>query len=456
MGRGVLRTMVIVGVVASGCSRKAQDIGPTLASATVLVRTEKASGSGFVVLDEGDDQYIITNQHVIDGVDSGGSVSVTYAGGQPEELTLQGSVVGASRFRDLAVVRSKAPARRPRPLEGTTEVSELMGVIIAGFPFGDQLSLDDKSPSVTLTRASVSSLRRAAGGATQVIQLDNNVNPGNSGGPVVNERGQVVGVTVAAVRGAGIGFVIPWEQASALLSGRGFDISSRVSDCDDDGCDLRLEIAPIDPFHKAKRVDVRIIEIDDEYLRRTHPGGRPEGTVIATASRPQSGAFSVVGEKRVKEGKRYAVQLVFETDSLHHEPPFELELRPQKQAQNQLVPPNRSPPPLPRDPQSPDAPLVQCWALEQFGKSTLHGSLRLLLTDDTAWTGSVQWDQYMTGKVVAKTADGRLRMTVRYPDGTVGVYDATIDAASGALVDGLTEGSEGSRARWSGRRVPCR
>ena len=95
----------------------------------------------------------------------------------------------------------------PKPIDTATAVepSETMTVYALGFPFGEALSTTKGNPSLTVGKATVSSLRENERGEVVVIQLDGNLNPGNSGGPVVDAKGRLVGVATAGVRGAGIG-----------------------------------------------------------------------------------------------------------------------------------------------------------------------------------------------------------------------------------------------------------
>ena len=80
-------------------------------------------------------------------------------------------------------------------------LAETMPVYIFGFPFGEMLATSKANPAVTIGKGTISSLREDDAGDAAVIQIDGDVNPGNSGGPVVDARGRLVGVTVAKVKG---------------------------------------------------------------------------------------------------------------------------------------------------------------------------------------------------------------------------------------------------------------
>ena len=95
-----------------------------------------------------------------------------------------------------------------------------MPVYIFGFPFGEMLATSKANPAVTIGKGTISSLREDDAGDTAVIQIDGDVNPGNSGGPVVDARGRLVGVTVAKVKGTNIGLAIPPVEFARMLGGR--------------------------------------------------------------------------------------------------------------------------------------------------------------------------------------------------------------------------------------------
>src|SRR5205085_2894701 len=103
----------------------------------------------------------------------------------------------------------------PAPLQrGTSQgLNETQSVFVFGFPFGQQLGKE-----ITVSKSSVSSLRKS-GVHVVSIQLDGGLNPGNSGGPVVDSTGAVIGVAVSGVRGTTIGNAIPAEFVTRFLNG---------------------------------------------------------------------------------------------------------------------------------------------------------------------------------------------------------------------------------------------
>ena len=172
-----------------------------LKDSVVLIQTDLGLGSGFVYDTKG---HIITNQHVIEGADT---IEVNFLDGN----ITSANVVGMDIYSDIAVIKvnSQVTTLHPVVLGASSDLTVGDPVAAMGNPFG----LSD-----TLTAGIVSSLERtmeAIGGYViiDVIQIDAAVNPGNSGGPLVNIKGQVVGVNTALQSEtgtfAGIGFAIP-------------------------------------------------------------------------------------------------------------------------------------------------------------------------------------------------------------------------------------------------------
>jgi len=172
-------------------------------------QTQQAQGSGFVVDAAGD---IVTNEHVIDGAES---IKVRFWNGK----TYTASVVQSNTSLDLAVLHVDAPNSELHPLKLADSSTVSVGdtVVAIGSPFG---------LNGTVTSGIVSALHRdmtATNGATidDAIQTDAAINHGNSGGPLLNAQGEVVGVNaqIDSESGGndGIGFAVPTADVRALL-----------------------------------------------------------------------------------------------------------------------------------------------------------------------------------------------------------------------------------------------
>ncbi len=159
-------------------------------------------GSGFIVDSKG---YILTNNHVIDGATS---ITVQLQDG----TELRGRVVGRDAESDLAVIKVDAGRELPTLKLGDSNICEVGDWVLAiGSPFGLRQ---------TVTAGIVSTKDRQAESSQLVrfIQTDAAINRGNSGGPLVNMRGEVIGVNsqIATSTGDynGIGFAVPSNEAT--------------------------------------------------------------------------------------------------------------------------------------------------------------------------------------------------------------------------------------------------
>ncbi|MGH2451061.1 MAG: S1C family serine protease [Candidatus Limnocylindria bacterium] len=172
-----------------------------LSPAVVHLSGGRGAASGFLIAPDG---YALTNAHVVERV---GRLRATLHDG----TTLPGAIVGADPSTDLAVVRIDAPSSLPVAELGDSESLRVGQLVIAiGAPLGFQS---------TVTTGVVSALGRSLDArdgrlVENVIQTDAALNPGNSGGPLVDTRGRVVGVNTAIIPSAqGICFAIPSATA---------------------------------------------------------------------------------------------------------------------------------------------------------------------------------------------------------------------------------------------------
>jgi len=172
--------------------------------------TQQAQGSGFVYDTEG---RIVTNEHVVEGAQS---VSVKFWNGKSYDAT----VVGTDPSTDLAVLDVDAPASVLSPLalgdSGKVQVGNT--VVAIGSPFGLEQ---------TVTAGIVSALHRQMTSPNNFtiddsIQTDAAINHGNSGGPLIDSSGRVIGVNaqIASDSGGneGVGFAIPSNTAKSIVS----------------------------------------------------------------------------------------------------------------------------------------------------------------------------------------------------------------------------------------------
>ena len=169
------------------------------------------SGTGFVISEDG---YILTNNHVIEDAFKGGyTVTVKFYDGSSYEA----EIVGVEDDNDIAVLKIDATGLNPVVIGNSDEMLVGESLYVVGNPLGEL--------TYTMTSGIVSALDRSiatsANVSVNMFQLDAAVNSGNSGGPVYNAKGEVIGVVTAKYKDTGVeglGFAIPINDAVEIAS----------------------------------------------------------------------------------------------------------------------------------------------------------------------------------------------------------------------------------------------
>ncbi len=188
----------------------AESVSPSVANLR-LTRGGRpvGAGSGVVITPDG---FLLTSAHVVEG-GRGGRVRGSFTDGR--ELTLR--MVGADPLSDLAVLRADEPAPPPAPLGDAAALRVGQLVVAIGNPHGFASSVTAGVVSA-LGRSLPTRAGRTVRVVDDVIQTDAALNPGNSGGALVDGRGRVVGINTA-VAGIGLGLAVPVNETTRQVVG---------------------------------------------------------------------------------------------------------------------------------------------------------------------------------------------------------------------------------------------
>ncbi|WP_323141116.1 DegQ family serine endoprotease [Massilia phyllosphaerae] len=223
-------------------------------------QVQRGVGSGFIISDDG---YVLTNAHVVEGADE---VTVTLT----DRREFKAKVLGADRRSDVAVLKVDARNLPSLRMGDSEKIRVGEWVIAIGSPF----NLEN-----TVTAGIISAKQRDTGEYLPLIQSDVAVNPGNSGGPLINMRGEVIGINsqIATLSGAynGISFAVPIDEvlrvtdqikkSGKVTRGRlGVQISEVTRDVAESlglGRARGAEVAMVEPGGPAEKAGVKVGDI---------------------------------------------------------------------------------------------------------------------------------------------------------------------------------------------------
>jgi len=223
-------------------------------------RVQRGVGSGFVISDDG---FVLTNAHVVEGADE---VVVTLT----DRREFKAKVLGSDTRSDVALLKVEARNLPSVRIGDSSRIRVGEWVIAIGSPF----NLEN-----TVTAGIISAKARDTGEYLPLIQSDVAVNPGNSGGPLINMRGEVIGINsqIATLSGAfnGISFAVPIDEVMRVADqirktgkvtrGRlGVQISEVTTDVAESlglGRARGAEVAMVEPGGPADKAGVKVGDI---------------------------------------------------------------------------------------------------------------------------------------------------------------------------------------------------
>ncbi len=268
-----------------------------------MPQERRGSGSGFIFTPDG---FILTNSHVVHGAKK---IEVTLADGHKHQADL----IGDDPDTDLAVIRINAPNLVPAQLGEAQRIRVGQLVIAIGNPYGFQYSV-----SAGVVSALGRSLRAQSGRLMDaLIQTDAALNPGNSGGPLVNSRGEVIGVNTAIILPAqGICFATSIDTAKFVASRLIRDGKVSRSYIGLAGQNVPLPRRIVRYYDLAVESGIFVISFENDSPARK--GGVREGDIIiAFDDRPIAGIddlHKLLTEERI--ARRSSLTVIRGTDKL--------------------------------------------------------------------------------------------------------------------------------------------
>jgi S1-C subfamily serine protease len=265
--------------------------------------TRQGSGSGFIFTPDG---YILTNSHV---VHKAAAIDAVLFDGR----RLKAELVGEDAESDLAVIRVNAPDLVPVVLGDSQAIRPGQLVVAIGNPYGFQ---------TTVTAGVVSALGRSMRSQSgrlidNIIQTDAALNPGNSGGPLVTSRGEVIGVNTAVILPAqGICFAIAINTAKFVAYRLIKDGRLRRSYIGVGGQVIELPRRFVRHHHLERETAVRVMTVEPNSPAAR--AGVQEGDLLLTFAGHPIGNVDDLHRHLLDEqvGKRVEVTLVRRADKL--------------------------------------------------------------------------------------------------------------------------------------------
>ena len=244
----------------------------SIKDATVYIQVQgtkgSGSGTGFVFLREKDFGYVVTNAHVVKSdIDKIEKVVCVFRSGLPQQTKHEAKILYVDKDADLAILQVQAEDL-PEPIDTSMpeEVYETLSVMIAGFPFGEMMNVNQDRLEITIGQGSVSSIRNDDRGRTRVLQIDGDINPGNSGGPVLDQEGRLVAIANATIQGTNIGFAIPRRFLDDITRGDVTSVAVVPEGSTTTSLKYKVEANIIDPLFRIQYISILVFQQPDVDL----------------------------------------------------------------------------------------------------------------------------------------------------------------------------------------------
>lgn len=199
-----------------------EKVSPSVVGISCMTSSGTVTGTGIIMSSDG---YIITNAHVVDGASA---ISVVLpssyysssddssSSSSKDETTITAELVGKDTQTDLAVVKIDKTGLTAAEFGKSSELQVGEVSIVIGNPLGFDLANSVTAGIISATNRTLTIEDRTM----NLIQTDASINSGNSGGPLINAYGQVIGITSAKINsqyGEGLGFAIPIDEATPII-----------------------------------------------------------------------------------------------------------------------------------------------------------------------------------------------------------------------------------------------
>lgn len=213
--------MLCLSRVAFAAESPGEIVNRLKASTALVDLGDDGSGTSFLVHPSG---TFVTAAHVIRAAGLGGEVDVIIYPSGKDQTKAKARVIRIDAEHDVALIKlndaalAKRLQLKPVALGDETKLFETQSVTVYGYPFGKRLAVENAAyPSISVNSGRISAIRKTKG-EIEAVQYDAAVNPGNSGGPIVDTSGKVVAVVVSTIPRSGVSFGVPARHIEAMLN----------------------------------------------------------------------------------------------------------------------------------------------------------------------------------------------------------------------------------------------